>query len=220
MDNRATGILLSILFGWCGAYRFYKKQTGLGILYLFTFGLFGIGWVVDIVVSLHSDKSTAVSNKIELHEPITSAKSNVEHVTTPLTQASDNTESDTVSFPVARYDNLDDLFNNIYITCSNPCNETEMERDFISAFLERLDNEDIPRKCLLSRLSTGDLVVYVGKLEVGRIKFNGTRHYMIVYLMDNRGYDRKYEAKTYNFYLGKMNYWIEFILNNRMHLGF
>ena len=44
-----AGLLIAIFLGWFGGYRFYKKQIGLGILYLFTVGLFGIGWLVDIV---------------------------------------------------------------------------------------------------------------------------------------------------------------------------
>lgn len=41
-------IFLTVLFGWLGVYRFYKKQYGLGLLYLFTSGLFCIGWFYDI----------------------------------------------------------------------------------------------------------------------------------------------------------------------------
>ena len=49
-------LLLTILFGWAGYYRFSKKQFGLGLLYLFTFGLFCIGWVVDIYAALKESK--------------------------------------------------------------------------------------------------------------------------------------------------------------------
>ena len=47
-----AGLLIAIFLGWAGGYRFYKKQMGLGILYLLTFGLFGIGWMVDIYLSI------------------------------------------------------------------------------------------------------------------------------------------------------------------------
>jgi TM2 domain-containing membrane protein YozV len=49
-----TGLLLAIFLGWAGGYRFYKKQTVLGILYLLTFGLFGIGWLVDIYQAIRA----------------------------------------------------------------------------------------------------------------------------------------------------------------------
>nr|WP_297765546.1 exonuclease domain-containing protein [uncultured Butyrivibrio sp.] len=47
-----TGILLAVFLGWAGGYRFYKKQKGLGILYLFTAGIGGIGWIIDIVCAV------------------------------------------------------------------------------------------------------------------------------------------------------------------------
>ena len=36
------------IFGICGGQRFYVGKTGSGILYLFTFGIFGIGQLVDL----------------------------------------------------------------------------------------------------------------------------------------------------------------------------
>ena len=43
--------ICTILLGWLGTYRFSKGQTSLGFVYMFTFGLFGIGWLVDICLS-------------------------------------------------------------------------------------------------------------------------------------------------------------------------
>lgn len=36
------------LFTICG-HKFYEGKTGMGILYLITVGLFGIGWIIDLV---------------------------------------------------------------------------------------------------------------------------------------------------------------------------
>lgn len=47
-----TGLLVAIFLGWAGGYRFYKKQYVLGVIYLFTFGIAWIGWIVDIVTAL------------------------------------------------------------------------------------------------------------------------------------------------------------------------
>lgn len=47
-----TGVILSIFLGWAGGYRFYKKQYGIGILYLFTGGIFCFGWIFDIFCSI------------------------------------------------------------------------------------------------------------------------------------------------------------------------
>ena len=46
-------LIITILFGWLGIHKFMDKQYGLGILYFFTLGLFGIGWIYDICVCVH-----------------------------------------------------------------------------------------------------------------------------------------------------------------------
>jgi TM2 domain-containing membrane protein YozV len=38
------------LLGFCGGQRFYTGNAGIGLVYLFTFGLFGIGQVLDLVL--------------------------------------------------------------------------------------------------------------------------------------------------------------------------
>lgn len=43
--------IITLLFGWLGVHKFIQKKYVLGILYLFTFGLFGIGWFIDIIIS-------------------------------------------------------------------------------------------------------------------------------------------------------------------------
>lgn len=45
-----TDMLLCIFLGWMGAHRFYEGKKVTGVLYLLSLGLFGIGWIVDIVV--------------------------------------------------------------------------------------------------------------------------------------------------------------------------
>ncbi len=39
-----------LLGGWFGLHKFIEKKTGLGILYLLTCGLFGIGWIIDCII--------------------------------------------------------------------------------------------------------------------------------------------------------------------------
>ena len=43
-------LIVGILFGYLGVHRFYVGKVGTGLLYLFTAGIFGIGWVVDLVM--------------------------------------------------------------------------------------------------------------------------------------------------------------------------
>lgn len=49
MDNLLVELLVTIFFGPLGIHKFINKEMGWGIVYLFTGGLFGIGWFVDIV---------------------------------------------------------------------------------------------------------------------------------------------------------------------------
>ena len=42
-------LVLCIFLGVFGAHHFYERRFGLGILYLFTGGLFGIGWLFDCI---------------------------------------------------------------------------------------------------------------------------------------------------------------------------
>lgn len=46
--HKKTALLLCIFLGPLGIHRFYVGKIGTGILWLFTLGLFGIGYIVDI----------------------------------------------------------------------------------------------------------------------------------------------------------------------------
>ena len=45
--NKWVALVLCIFLGWLGAHKFYEGKAGMGVLYFFTLGLFGIGWIVD-----------------------------------------------------------------------------------------------------------------------------------------------------------------------------
>lgn len=47
--NKWVALLLCFFLGWCGAHKFYEEQIGTGILYLCTFGLFGIGSLINFI---------------------------------------------------------------------------------------------------------------------------------------------------------------------------
>lgn len=59
------GILIAAFLGWLGGYRFYKKQYGLFLLYFFTCGIFGFGWLIDIF--------SAIANSSKKKEEVESA---------------------------------------------------------------------------------------------------------------------------------------------------
>lgn len=48
--SKTTAILLCIFLGYIGAHKFYVGKVGMGILYLLTAGLFGIGWLIDVIL--------------------------------------------------------------------------------------------------------------------------------------------------------------------------
>ena len=47
--SRLAAFLLCFFLGEFGAHYFYVGRIWMGILYLFTFGLFGFGWLVDVI---------------------------------------------------------------------------------------------------------------------------------------------------------------------------
>ena len=52
VKNKWVAFVLCVLLGYLGAHKFYEGRVGAGILYLFTFGIFGIGWLIDCIVLL------------------------------------------------------------------------------------------------------------------------------------------------------------------------
>lgn len=50
--DKWVAFLLCVFFGWLGVHKFYEEKIGLGIVYIITFGLFGIGWFIDIITIL------------------------------------------------------------------------------------------------------------------------------------------------------------------------
>ncbi|MCL1991576.1 MAG: NINE protein [Spirochaetes bacterium] len=53
IKSKATAYILWFFLGILGGHKFYLGRTGMGLLYLFTGGLFGIGWLVDLFTLGH-----------------------------------------------------------------------------------------------------------------------------------------------------------------------
>lgn len=47
--SKIVALLLAIFFGAAGFHRFYVGKIGTGLIWLFTGGFFGIGWLYDII---------------------------------------------------------------------------------------------------------------------------------------------------------------------------
>ena len=50
--NKWVAFVLCLFLGIIGAHKFYEGKIFMGILYLFTFGLLGIGVIVDLILIL------------------------------------------------------------------------------------------------------------------------------------------------------------------------
>lgn len=75
-----TDFVICLLFGWLGVHKFREKKVGMGFLYLFTVGLFCIGWIIDCIhyltIALHG--SPACNNTtLSDNEPLPVVSTNV-----------------------------------------------------------------------------------------------------------------------------------------------
>ena len=52
VKNKWISFFLCVFLGYFGAHKFYEGRIGMGIIYLLTFGLCGIGWLIDCIVLL------------------------------------------------------------------------------------------------------------------------------------------------------------------------
>ena len=50
--SKWVALLLCFFLGIFGAHKFYEGKAGMGVLYLLTLGLFGIGVIVDCIAIL------------------------------------------------------------------------------------------------------------------------------------------------------------------------
>lgn len=62
-----VNLILTILFGWLGYYRYSEKEFKLGLLYTITFGLCGLGWIYDIYLCYYygSEKFFHTKGKVK-----------------------------------------------------------------------------------------------------------------------------------------------------------
>lgn len=70
--SKPVALGLCVFLGFFGAHRFYVGKVGTGILWIFTVGGFGFGWVYDLVMiccNKFTDKSGAVLG-LKTAEPI------------------------------------------------------------------------------------------------------------------------------------------------------
>ena len=50
--NKWVAFFLCLFFGVFGAHKFYEGRILLGVVYIFTMGIFGIGVILDLIILL------------------------------------------------------------------------------------------------------------------------------------------------------------------------
>lgn len=67
MKSKTTAYLLWLFLGVFGVHKFYLGRIGMGILYLFTAGFFGIGLLIDLFT---------LGNEVDTYNALAIARAN------------------------------------------------------------------------------------------------------------------------------------------------
>ncbi|AAX63572.1 hypothetical protein PHG31p83 [Aeromonas phage 31] len=68
MKSTAIAYVLWFFLGFLGIHRFYTGNIATGIIWLFTGGLFGIGWFIDLFLTAGLVQSSNVRWRLEQAE--------------------------------------------------------------------------------------------------------------------------------------------------------
>lgn len=107
MTKSKTKFIIIVLLGWLGIHKFMDKNTKMGLVYLFSFGLFGIGWFIDIIKSLFdilSENKENTCQQTNHYVPIEKTPTNIEIQKIPMKPESER-----------NYDLFDKCVDNYYL---------------------------------------------------------------------------------------------------------
>lgn len=106
--NKSIALILCVFGGYFGLHKFYVKKSGEGLIYLFTFGLFGIGWIIDIFMILDNNFKDAYKrplvdnaykircNKIQKTKPNESVTNSISYFDLAKVETIDKPEEQTI----------------------------------------------------------------------------------------------------------------------------
>lgn len=71
-----------LFLGYFGIHKFIEKKTGMGVIYIFTVGLFGVGWIYDTVMYAKNKQfgfqaAETIRKRLREDEPLPIAESNL-----------------------------------------------------------------------------------------------------------------------------------------------
>ena len=77
--NKSKALILCIFFGLLGIHHFYCGNTKRGFLYLCTLGLFGVGWIFDLIILLKINIANANVKYINENISVTSSYTTIKN---------------------------------------------------------------------------------------------------------------------------------------------
>ncbi len=62
--SKTVALLLCVFLGTLGIHHFYAGKAAMGVLYLLTGGIIGIGWIIDIILIVTDNYTDSFGDKI------------------------------------------------------------------------------------------------------------------------------------------------------------